>query len=266
MDYKTIFTALLIGHFLGDFYFQSDAMANEKDKDIKVMCGHGLLYLLAVGITAGPFLLCFNASPSEWLPIALIPVCHFIVDLIKRRWPGWGRLLKENQKAVLMVDQALHILIAAVVAYNCATTILVAYSAVGVRLQDIYAKLNLGLPAHKFVRLICLFLFMGKPANIFIQKIIFGDEGGENNKNVKDNEAEKEQKAGRLIGIFERYLAVILVILQQYSALAFVLTAKSIARFDKISKEPKFAERYLLGTLSSVLSAVAGAVLYLYIP
>ena len=258
MDYKAILTALLIGHFLGDFYLQGDDMARKKDKDMKDMCQHGLLYLLAIA-AAALYLLCFKMPPKAWLLIALVPIFHFFVDLAKHRWPGWERLFKE--KAVFMADQAVHISIAMIVAYFCATCSSVAYSKFGICLQGIYAKLDLGPPAHKLVRLIYLFLFMGKPANIFVQNII---------KSGRDSSieifAEEEQKAGRRIGTAERCLAVILVILGQYSALAFVMAAKTIARFNKISEDQEFAEKYLLGTLSSMLLAVSGAVLYLYIP
>ena len=46
---------------------------------------------------------------------------------------------------------------------------------------------------------------------------------------------------------------LIFLSLGQYSALGLVLTAKSIARYDKITKDPDFAEYYLLGTLMSVI-------------
>ena len=42
----------------------------------------------------------------------------------------------------------------------------------------------------------------------------------------------------------------------QYSAVGLVLTAKSIARYDKISKDQVFAEYYLLGTLLSSIVAI----------
>lgn len=38
------------------------------------------------------------------------------------------------------------------------------------------------------------------------------------------------------------------------------MTAKSIARYDRISKDQEFAEYYLLGTLLSTICAIAGAV------
>ena len=39
----------------------------------------------------------------------------------------------------------------------------------------------------------------------------------------------------------------------QWTAIGFVLTAKSVARYNKISEDPQFAEYYLLGTLLSSL-------------
>lgn len=58
--------------------------------------------------------------------------------------------------------------------------------------------------------------------------------------------------AGRRIGQFERFLVTTLTLLNQYSAIAFVFAAKSIARFKKIEETPEFAEYYLVGTLASV--------------
>jgi tetratricopeptide (TPR) repeat protein len=75
----------------------------------------------------------------------------------------------------------------------------------------------------------------------------------------------RDQKAGRIIGVLERYLTVILILLGQYTAVGFAFTAKSLTRFDKISKDQHFAEQYLIGTMSSLLFTLIGAVLFLYI-
>ena len=63
------------------------------------------------------------------------------------------------------------------------------------------------------------------------------------------------QRAGRYIGFFERFIVITLVLLSQYTAIAFILTAKSIARFDAL-KDRQFAEYYLIGTLSSISWAI----------
>lgn len=49
----------------------------------------------------------------------------------------------------------------------------------------------------------------------------------------------------------------------QYAAMGLVLTAKSIARYDKITKDERFAEYYLLGTLLSTASVVLCKILIL---
>jgi len=61
--------------------------------------------------------------------------------------------------------------------------------------------------------------------------------------------------AGCTIGYLERLLTLTFVLLGEYEALALVLAAKSIARFQEL-KEREFAEYYLIGTLSSILFAM----------
>ena len=50
-----------------------------------------------------------------------------------------------------------------------------------------------------------------------------------------------------------KFLSLILLSLGEYAAVGLVLTAKSIARYDRISKDPAFAEYYLIGTLTSII-------------
>ena len=57
--------------------------------------------------------------------------------------------------------------------------------------------------------------------------------------------------AGKLVGTMERLIMFVLFSIHSVSTIAFVLTAKSIARYDRISKDQDFAEYYLLGTLLS---------------
>lgn len=71
--------------------------------------------------------------------------------------------------------------------------------------------------------------------------------------------------AGRYIGMVERALMLTLVLVDALPSIAFVLTAKSLARFQELN-DMRFAEYYLVGTLTSACIAlgvgiVAGAVL-----
>jgi hypothetical protein len=65
-------------------------------------------------------------------------------------------------------------------------------------------------------------------------------------------------KVGRMIGNLERILMFCMALANQWTAIGFVLAAKSIARFKKL-EEQTFAEYYLLGTLASALVALAVA-------
>lgn len=72
-----------------------------------------------------------------------------------------------------------------------------------------------------------------------------------------------DNRAGRRIGTVERLVMLFLLSKDQFAALGFVLTAKSIARYDKITKDEKFAEYYLMGTLMSALCVIVCKILVL---
>jgi len=63
------------------------------------------------------------------------------------------------------------------------------------------------------------------------------------------------QKAGMIIGFLERAIILTFVLLEEYTAIGIVLTAKSIARFEEL-KNREFAEYYLIGTLASFLFSI----------
>ena len=73
----------------------------------------------------------------------------------------------------------------------------------------------------------------------------------------------RDNKVGRKIGTIERFIMLLFILMNQYAAMGLVLTAKSIARYDKIVKEEKFAEYYLLGTLFSTASVLLCKVMLL---
>jgi len=70
-------------------------------------------------------------------------------------------------------------------------------------------------------------------------------------------------RAGRMIGLIERALIFIAVLLRIEALVGFVVAAKAILRFPEI-REPghqALAEYYLVGSLASVLWAVVIGVL-----
>lgn len=77
----------------------------------------------------------------------------------------------------------------------------------------------------------------------------------DSNNNEQDIIDIKEFNAGRIIGILERILVYFFVLETQYTALGFILAAKSFARYKKITENQEFAEYVLIGTLLSIVLA-----------
>ena len=50
-----------------------------------------------------------------------------------------------------------------------------------------------------------------------------------------------------MIGILERFIMALSLIFGQFASVSLVFTAKSIARYNKISESQSFAEYYLIG-------------------
>jgi hypothetical protein len=71
---------------------------------------------------------------------------------------------------------------------------------------------------------------------------------------------ENEENVGEWIGILERIITLTLVLTGNLGAIAFVLTAKSIARFKALENKD-FAEYYLLGTSGSIIAALSAGLI-----
>lgn len=67
---------------------------------------------------------------------------------------------------------------------------------------------------------------------------------------------QKEYNTGRVIGLLERIFVFLFVLLNQYTAIGFILAAKGVARFKDFESRT-FAEYVLVGTLLSALLAMS---------
>ena len=74
----------------------------------------------------------------------------------------------------------------------------------------------------------------------------------------KFNSKDSLENAGTYIGIFERLLVFIFIIINQFGAVGFLLASKSILRISKDSDEEgrKKTEYVLVGTLISFFIAI----------
>ena len=131
------------------------------------------------------------------------------------------------EKIYIFADQGLHIILIIGVTYWLAK------NNVPIRAGKTIAEFFdlLGLSGPRTLSWFLALLVVGKPANIGIQKLLAMY------KPLDTNKGQETLKAGRFIGTVERIIMLIFLSIGQYSVLGLVLTAKSIARYDKISKE-----------------------------
>lgn len=250
--FRKYFILLLLAHILGDFYIQTGKMAEEKEKSLKwvlIHCAYywGIMILLGLSMISRKIILGATVAAAFHL---LIDVIKFVyMSSINKK----GQRTQITERNIFFIDQLLH----------CVCLIGVAYWEVRSNIQTngwriIEDFFNIvGISENMVVSWILVLLVIHKPANIAIQKLlaIYKPVG-----NIGDNK--EANNAGRFIGTLERIIMLIFLSIGQYSAIGLVLTAKSIARYDRISKEKDFAEYYLLGTLiSTVVAIVASFVL-----
>jgi len=152
------------------------------------------------------------------------------------------------------LDQATHIILLAVICYAFKVPF-----AVG-RYSLLKLTGNAGI--YKVIMILTAGLICAKPSSILIA-LIFKDmpvtiESADPEETEKKGAQEEIVKIGSWIGILEREIILVLGLLGQYSAIGFVLAAKSLARYKQLENKA-FAEKYLVGTLMSALIAIVCA-------
>ena len=228
-----LLTKLLLAHFIGDFFLQPKHWVKEKDK--KKLKSLKLYFHVAIHIVL-LFLILWDLS--LWPIILIIGSLHLIIDALK--------LIVQNKKTKRLwffIDQALHIIVIISTYYI--------FTKKTLDLNTIFTDQNI-------ILITCL-VFLTRPVSI-IMKTIFTkwniSKLTENNESLKD--------AGEYIGILERLLVFIFIIVNHWEAVGFLITAKSVFRFGdlKESKHRKLTEYILIGTLISFGIAIAVGLIF----
>lgn len=213
---------LLICHLLSDYYFQSQKMADRKDQDKKVLGLH-ILYV------ALPLIVVSFCHLDLWWICLVILLTHATIDFLKPI-----KQLKLPKAWTFALDQVLHIAI-----ISCLVLL-------GAKNGTTYLPIDT-------LNLIFYVLLVGKPSNISF-KIMFAKYQPTSKKKM-----DTITGAGSMIGFLERLVIGACLVYGQFASIGLVFTAKSIARYNKISENPAFAEYYLIGSLFSILSALLAA-------
>lgn len=242
-----LFLFLLLFHTFGDFYLQSNKVSQSKCNSFWFMIWHCAVYSVSILIPLYmlgylPFTLAAGAAVS-------LGILHFVIDRLKQMIT---RRRKEPHFALLffVLDQTLHI--------GC-LFLLCLWARPFTLSTPWFYSIPDGTLFLKSVQLLTALLIGSMPAAITVKLVLALIQKPEKEKTIADITIKQEEDAeaggGRLIGILERATIIILAFCQQFGAIGFVLTAKSIARYKQLEKQ-SFAEKYIVGTLTSTLIAL----------
>tara|TARA_R110002012_G_scaffold319389_3_gene539826 strand:- start:36577 stop:37278 length:702 start_codon:yes stop_codon:yes gene_type:complete len=226
---------LVLAHLIGDFILQPKSWVKSKEK--RKLKSPKLYLHVAIHMV----LLCLIIwDVSYWPLVLIITGLHLIIDALKLMLQR-----KKTKRQWFFMDQLLHIISIFTVYFIYTNT----------------AFITTEIPLETVLLLLTCLLFLTKPVSIIMQAI-FSKWNIE--KLTKGNESLKD--AGKYIGVLERLLVFIFIIMNHWEAVGFLITAKSVFRFGdlKESKHRKLTEYILIGTLISFGIAILTGLIFLF--
>jgi hypothetical protein len=227
---------LLTAHLLTDFALQPAAWVNDrKEKKIKSI---SLIWHVALTTL---FAYAFSGLYHCWWIPLVIFITHYIIDLVKSYLP--------DNIYTFLADQAMHVMV-----------IIIIWLIYEQQLTALTTELCQLTINNKFWVLTFGYVLVTWPLGILIG---IATTKWRNELTSVESAREGLANAGKWIGICERALILTFVLTSQYTAIGFLMTAKSILRFgDKDKNAEKKTEYILVGTLLSfATSALLGVVL-----
>jgi uncharacterized protein DUF3307 len=218
-------TKLLLSHLLTDFILQPSAWVEDRNSK------HFASPLLYVHVLVTAALAWLFVGWSYWPVALIILVTHFLID-------GW-KSYRPRVARYFVIDQLLHLAVIA----GCWVVTFRYWSLWG----DLSRRMN--TDSHVWI-VLTAFAFVTYPAGILI-----GEFTRQWSKKIDDPENSLAH-AGQWIGISERVIVLILVLLGQYSAIGLLVTAKGIIRFSEKDRQEIKTEYLVIGTLLSIGLAI----------
>lgn len=236
---------MLLLHVVGDFYTQSNRMNMHKKKNNRHLILHVLIYTV-------PYVILFFFL-EKWYLIVLLLVAlfasHYLIDFLKIKHE---KKCKSTYKAFL-VDQLLHIIVLYI-----SWVFLRKYFNGTDQIVALLQNLGVFTDFDRLINTIIVFTIIFRPTSYFVEMVL-----PIKNSDVKEEtRTNKDVNYGSYIGNLERVAIVLLGLLNLWSSIALVITAKSIARFKQL-EDKDFAQKYLIGTLLSL--TITLGLLYIFI-
>ena len=227
---------LLMAHILGDFVLQPDKWV--QDKRAKKHRSSFLYWHIALHTILLILLLEFQFT--YWKGILVIPISHYLIDLTK--------IILENRihsKLLFSLDQLAHILVI-LLTVNYYFPFIIDFDLIYNAKTVLF---GISLISVTFV------------VSIVMKQLMNSWKLDEN------NEKDSLPRAGKYIGMLERLLVFSFIVLQQWQAIGWLITAKSVFRFSDLTraKDRKLTEYILIGTLLSFGFALFIGLAYVYI-
>ena len=211
---------LLLSHLLTDFVLQPKSWIDDRNSRHFTS---PKLYLH--GLVTGTAALLF-AGFQYWPVACIILVTHIIID-------GWKSYRRE---AIIyfVIDQFLHF-----------SVIIACWYFLFVNQAEFLVAYHAFAANNKFWILAIATIFLTTPAGILIGQLTKGWR-------EKISNPESLASAGKWIGIIERLIVFIFVLLGQYAAISLLIAAKGIIRFNEKDRPEVKTEYLVIGTLMSI--------------
>ncbi len=234
-----LFFKLYLAHLISDFLLQPDSIAKNKDKP-RALVKHAAIHVGAASVIV-------NAD-FTWLILAailLISATHSLFDYIKAKLTsdGW---------AAFTVDQLAHLIVVLAAAMLLA----------GDDWKGPIESLRKAAHSKELFLYLCSYVGVIFGGGHLVQKVTayFMKQIPEEAAGAKPG----LRNAGKYIGWLERALIMTFLVAGFHQAIGFLLAAKAVVRYPEIKKDEEnasshFAEYFLVGTMTSMVLAVCGA-------
>ncbi|MFP4137428.1 MAG: DUF3307 domain-containing protein [Halomonas sp.] len=240
-DGLSLLMALLLAHLVGDFLLQPSSWVEERyrrrHRSRRLLLHAGLHGLLAGGVLVAANVAMPRGTAAVVLGALAVAASHWLIDLAKAQLPA-------GELRWFLLDQAAHLLVL-----------------LGVWLAWLGSLAPLGafaawLASPAVLGITAAYLLVTRPLSVAIALVM-------RRWSEQLEETGTLARAGARIGVMERLLVLTLVLLDQLTAVGFLLAAKSVLRFGDLRDSPdrKLTEYVLLGTLLSVSSTLVLGVL-----
>ncbi|MEJ7559106.1 MAG: DUF3307 domain-containing protein [Pedobacter sp.] len=252
---------LIIAHLLTDFVFQPTSWVRDREQ----RQGRSIKLYVHVTVTTIVAYLISGAYDNWVIPLVIFS-SHLLIDYVKSKFDS-GRF------SYFIIDQLAHLAV-----------ILVLWLSLEGKWSMLPKAFDFLNNSSSFWLIATGYLFVSWPLGILIGKAtqkwrdqisretVRAPEGSAEDTDQPVASGEEQElglaNAGKWIGICERILIFTFVLLSQYTAIGFLMTAKSILRFSEKESNTQLKTEYVLvGTLVSfTLSAMIGMGIKIMLP